>query len=139
MKNRVLLKSIISLCFISILTLINVSCDKDDERIDFYKNQNHSEELKGWWKRINNEEHPYYIVLDAFTFKTVSYSEIHGYYIPPEGDYWYNDDTSIFKLSVGNFKSNGVENQTPYKLSTTKDTLRLGNNPPAYYVKSVQP
>lgn len=123
-----------------LITAVSMSsCDRDDDRIDFYKSQHRSEELNGWWKRISNEAHPDYMFFDTFTYKSLSYSESLGYYNPAEGDYWYNNDSYIFSLSVGNFKSSGVENKSSYKLNNTKDTLRLGSNPPAYFVKSTQP
>lgn len=137
MKN-IFLKSF-ALAILFFTAVLTVSCDKDDDRIDFYKSQNRSEELKGWWKRISNEEHPDYMVFEEFTYKNVTYLENQGYYNPSEGDYWYNNNSHIFSLSVSNFKSNGVENQIPYKMNITKDTLQLYNEATGYYVKATQP
>lgn len=137
MKYRTLLKGV-RLFLVTILGMTILSCDKEDDRIDDYKNLNRSEELKGWWRQINEEdENPQYFLFEDFIFKTVSYTESHGYYIPPEGDYWYNTD--IYLLSSGKPGASGVETKMPYKLNETNDTLRVWNNPPGYYVKSVQP
>jgi len=139
MKNRILLKSI-GLFAVSVLSLLNISCDKDDERIDFYKSQNRSQELKGWWRSIDDtSENPHYMLFEELLYKSVSYSEVHGYYIPPEGDYWYNTSTHIHFLAPGNFKGSGTERATPFILNATKDTLSTYSNPAFYFVKSEHP
>lgn len=62
MKSKVLFK-ITNIAVVCTLLLVSLSCDKDDERIDFYKSQNRSHELKGWWRSIDDaSENPYYIL-----------------------------------------------------------------------------
>lgn len=123
MKNKVLFK-ITNIAVVCTLLLVSLACDKDDERIDFYKSQNRSQELKGWWRSIDDSsDNPHYMLFEELLYKSVSYSESNGYYLPPEGDYWYNTSTHIYFLAPGNFKGSGTERATPYKLNITKDTL----------------
>lgn len=116
-----------------------VSCDNEGEDlIKYYKSQNHSEELKGWWKKINyieNEENPNKIFFDDYKVQFYSFNIHNGQYGNIE-EYWYNDDEKIYLLMPGDFKVKSDEDSYHYQLNATNDTLKIYmENPPYIYVK----
>lgn len=136
------MKTYIILIIALIVGLITSSCDKDDDLLDFYKSQNRSEELKGWWKRIEypENEHSNYYIFEGFMFKQASYSITEGKYIvSTDFNYWYNTENTIYVLKEGWKKSKDRDSTIPFRLNTTKDTLQLYNSQPVYFVKELQP
>lgn len=135
MKNLIL--KILAVCFVFVV----LSCDyfEGEERLDYYKNQNRSPELMGWWKQINdvnNPNNPPYLNFTNFKFFSYYYSIHTGIY--GEGfQYWYNDATNIYLLAAPSPIDGTSESISPYTLNSTKDTLKMFVvSTPYIYVKS---
>lgn len=126
-----------TICFtIVILSISITSCNKDDDRIDFYKSQHRSEELKGWWRKTNevfNIDHPKHIHLNDVNYFIYGFQSDKQY--SKSSYYWYNDENKIYILSAGDIKVESTENNFNFILNNTKDTLRLMHDPIEIYVK----
>jgi len=134
------MKSFIFKILLVFTVLGMVSCDNEGEDlIKYYKNQNHSEELKGWWRQINYgqdiADNPHKVLFEDFKMGFYSFQIYNGQYSGNEW-YWYNDDEKIYFLTPGDFKIKSDEEVCYYKLTPSKDTLILyKDNPPYIYVK----
>lgn len=117
-----------------------VSCENEAKDLkEHYKNQEHSEALKGWWRHLDQEENknPLYEHFTDFELIIYDYSIYTNKYDHNRGRYWYNDASKIYFLTPGDFKSKGDEDSYSYILNSTKDTLKIYmENPPYIFVKS---
>lgn len=122
---------------VSILSLI--SCDTEGEDLrKYYKNQNHSEELKGWWRKIDREpDHGFASKILFENYKAIFHSyNIHTGIYNSSYNYWYNDDTKIYFLTEPDGISRPDERSDNYILNNTNDTLTIyAEYPPYIYVK----
>ncbi|GEM_PF-4846030 len=122
------------------LSLSMVCCDKDDNALyKNYQNQHHSEELKGWWRHIGEEDnkYPLYEHFTDFMVTTYDYNVYTNKYDHNMGRYWYNDDAKIHYLTIGDYKTKAEEDSYNFVLNPTKDTLKIYmENPPYVFVRS---
>lgn len=137
MKN-IFFKSF-ALAILFFTAALTVSCDTEGEDLKkYYKNQNHSEELKGWWRKIDREpDHGFASKILFENHKVLFYSyNIHTHIYDTSYDYWYNDATKIYFLTEPDGISKPDERSNSYILNSSKDTLKIyAENPPYIYVK----
>ena len=72
-----------------------ISCDNSGEELRiYYKNHNNSEELKGWWRKIDRgPEHRFASKILFENYKAIFHSyNIHTGKYDSSYNYWYNDD-----------------------------------------------
>lgn len=132
MKRKLLLKSII-LSVAGILALTTVSCDKDDDLLDFYSSQNRSEVFFGKWQGVESDNQHIFFEFTASEYiisSNMNDSQSSTYV-------WYNDDQQIHYIRKGKGSSNDARVSIHYKFNSTKDTLKtsFGDNLWSTYAK----
>jgi hypothetical protein len=126
--------------FLGLGLFLAFSCNVEgEERLDYYKNQNRSFELMGWWKQINdveNKDNPHHYNFTNFKLFSYYYN-IHTGKYGQSFDYWYNDGTNIYLLDAPSPTGGVNESRHPYAFNDTKDTLTVYISNNSYiYVKS---
>ncbi|HLV46563.1 MAG TPA: hypothetical protein VKY32_05940 [Flavobacterium sp.] len=140
--------------------LVLLGCNEDelDDKIEFYKQQNKSEEIKGFWilkgtygtgfldtdveigdgyfVRIEAGE---IMFLDDTYLRFLNKSD-NGFSMSGKNRfYWFNDDHFIKSVHKLDFGENIFEFQLPYRFGQTKDTLIVFSQEKRVYLIKTEP
>ena len=150
------------LLFCVALTLLSCNEDELDDKIDFYKNQNKSTEIQGFWmlKGIYNSEEPNDYIgtnigisnggiagigpeeimfLDGTYLRFLNKSD-EGFSMSKKNRfYWFNDKSFIKSVYKYDYGENLSEFQLPYKFGQTNDTLIVQSQGKVLYLLKNEP